>query len=148
MFRRNMLRTLVMCITFLSFSNFMVLAQSKEERAVSEAVEKLRNAMLSGNRSELQAIAAEKLTYGHSSGVLDDKLKFVEKIASGESDFVTLDFKNQSIIISNKTAIVRHELHAQTNDGGKPGEVHIRVMLVWEKQSGKWKLLGRQAIRM
>ncbi|MEK7226911.1 MAG: nuclear transport factor 2 family protein, partial [Bacteroidota bacterium] len=34
-----------------------------------------------------------------------------------------------------------------TNDGGKPGEVHLLVMLVWQKQGGKWILLARQAVK-
>jgi ketosteroid isomerase-like protein len=139
----------ILLFTITNWGNIStVSAQGKSEAAIAEAVEKLRSAMVSGNRSELEAIASDKLSYGHSSGVIDDKKQFVEKIASGVSDFVTIEFKDQSIIVSDKTAIVRHELHAQTNDGGKPGEVHIRVMLVFQQQDGKWKLLGRQAVRM
>jgi ketosteroid isomerase-like protein len=124
------------------------IGQSKTEAAIIEAVEKLKNAMISGNRAELEAIAADKLSYGHSGGTIDDKQQFVEKIASGASDFVAIELKNQSIVVSGKTAIVRHELHAQTNDGGKPGEVHLRVMLVFQQDDGKWKMLGRQAVKM
>jgi len=45
-------------------------------------------------------------------------------------------------------AIVRHIFKAKTNDGGKPGEVNIRVLLIWQKQKGGWKLLARQAVRI
>ncbi|MEQ1678647.1 MAG: hypothetical protein ABL876_18265 [Chitinophagaceae bacterium] len=44
--------------------------------------------------------------------------------------------------------MVRHILNAKTNDGGKPGEVHLRVLLVWQKTGGKWVLLARQAVKM
>ncbi|MEJ8817634.1 nuclear transport factor 2 family protein [Lacibacter sp. H407] len=123
-------------------------AQSKQETAVSNAVEKLRTAMVSGERATLDAIAAEQLSYGHSSGLIETKAQFVEKIASGQSDFVSIEFKNQTISISKNTAIVRHELHAVTNDNNKPGEVHLKILLIWQKQGKEWKLLARQAVRI
>ncbi|HSK11704.1 MAG TPA: nuclear transport factor 2 family protein [Phnomibacter sp.] len=122
--------------------------QSKDEIAVAKAVEEMRLAMISGDRAALERVPAEKLSYGHSSGAVDDHKSFVEKIASGQSDFVTIELKDQTISVSKKAAIVRHELHAKTNDNGNPGEVHLRVLLVFEKQNGKWKLLARQAVRM
>lgn len=123
-------------------------AQSKQETAVGNAVEKLRTAMVSGERAALDAIAADQLSYGHSSGLIETKTQFVEKIASGQSDFVSIELKNQTISISKKTAIVRHELHAVTNDNNKPGEVHLKILLIWQKQGKEWKLLARQAVRI
>lgn len=123
-------------------------AQVKQERAVLAAVEKLRLAMISGNEAELRAVSSEKLSYGHSGGLVENQQQFVEKFKTGASDFVTIELKNQTITISGNTAIVRHELHATTNDNNKPGEVHLRVMLVFQKQAKEWKLLGRQAVKI
>lgn len=123
-------------------------AQPKKEAQVNAAVEKLKLAMVSGERAALESIAADQLSYGHSSGLVETKAQFVEKIASGSSDFVTIELKNQTITISGNTAIVRHELHGTTNDNNKPGEVHLRIMLVWQKQNKEWKLLGRQAVKI
>jgi hypothetical protein len=123
-------------------------AQVKQEKAVLAAVEKLRLAMISGNEAELRAVSSEKLSYGHSGGLVENQQQFVEKFKTGASDFVTIELKNQTITISGNTAIVRHELHATTNDNNKPGEVHLRVMLVFQKQAKEWKLLGRQAVKI
>jgi hypothetical protein len=123
-------------------------AQVKQEKAVLAAVEKLRLAMISGNEAELRTISSEKLSYGHSGGLVENQQQFVEKFKTGASDFVTIELKNQTITISGNTAIVRHELHATTNDNNKPGEVHLRVMLVFQKQAKEWKLLGRQAVKI
>ncbi len=123
-------------------------AQVKQEKAVLAAVEKLRLAMISGNEAELRAVSSDKLSYGHSGGLVENQQQFVEKFKTGASDFVTIELKNQTITISGNTAIVRHELHATTNDNNKPGEVHLRVMLVFQKQAKEWKLLGRQAVKI
>jgi hypothetical protein len=128
---------------FISFS----LAQSKAEKKVAEAVEKLRIAMIDGNKASLEQLVWDRLSYGHSGGHIDDKKEFVEKLSTGKSDFVTMELTEQTISVIGKTAIVRHKLSATTNDGGKPGEVHLLVLLVWQKQGGNWKLLARQAVK-
>ena len=125
-----------------------VQAQSKNENKVTAAVEQLRKAMIDGNKTELENLVSDQLSYGHSGGHIDDKKEFVEKLTTGKSDFVTMDLTEQTISISGKIAIVRHKLSATTNDGGKPGEVHLLVMLVWQKKGGKWILLARQAVKI
>lgn len=123
-------------------------AQSKEEKQVAAAVETLTKAMIDGNKTALENISSDALSYGHSSGKIQDKAAFVEAIASGQSDFVTIDLTDQTIIVKDQTAIVRHKLSAQTNDGGKPGNVSLGIMLVWVKEKGAWKLVGRQAYKL
>lgn len=119
----------------------------KKETAVAAAVEQLRKAMIDADSATLDKLTATDLSYGHSSGHLDDKSLFIQKIVTGKSDFVTLEFTDQTISVNKDVAIVRHKLNANTNDNGKPGEVHLAVLLVWQKQHGSWKLLARQAVK-
>ena len=136
-------------VTFLLLVTMInVYAQNKEEAAVSNAVEQLRKAMIDGNKAELEAIASDKLSYGHSSGYVEGKTEFVDKIATGKSDFVTIELKDQTISVSGKTAVVRHKLNATTNDNGKPGEVHLAILLIFQKENKQWKLLARQAVKV
>lgn len=136
---------LLIIVTFFGVTLF---AQSKKENQLIAANEQLRKAMVDADKAQLEKLVSEKLSYGHSGGHIDDKKEFVEKITSGKSDFVAIDLTEQTVSVSSKTAIVRHILTAKTNDGGKPGEVHLRVMLVWQKMAGKWKLLARQAVKI
>ncbi|WP_276501850.1 nuclear transport factor 2 family protein [Terrimonas pollutisoli] len=136
-------------VTFLLLTTMIsVNAQSKEETAVGNAVEQLRKAMIDGNKAELEAIASDKLSYGHSSGYVEGKTEFVDKIATGKSDFVTIELKDQTISVNGKVAVVRHKLNATTNDNGKPGEVHLAILLVFQKENKQWKLLARQAVKV
>ena len=137
--------TILLLSIILSASLF---AQSKNETSVANTIERLRKAMIDADKAELESLVSDKLSYGHSSGAIDDKNLFVEKIVSGKSDFVSIDLSEQTISVEKKTAVVRHILKAKTNDGGKPGEVQLRVLLIFQKQGGKWKLLARQAVRL
>jgi ketosteroid isomerase-like protein len=125
-----------------------VSAQSKQEKEIIAATEQLKKAMISGERAALENIASDKLSYGHSGGLVENKAEFVEHIASGKSDFVTIDLSEQTITIEDRVAVVRHLLNATTNDNNTPGTAKIKVLLVWKKEKDNWTLLARQAVKV
>jgi ketosteroid isomerase-like protein len=124
-----------------------VSAQNKKIDAVEKSVNRLTAAMISGDRAALNESVSDSLSYGHSGGHVEGKEEFVEKLASGKSDFVSINITDQSIRVYGKTAIVRHSLEAQTNDGGKPATVKLKILLVFANEKGDWKLLARQAVK-
>ncbi|WP_338663968.1 nuclear transport factor 2 family protein [Pararoseomonas sp. SCSIO 73927] len=121
-------------------------AQTSDAAGVAEAVEALRQAMLSADRARLEAVAAEGLSYGHSSGRVENKEQFVAAIVEGRSVFRSIALTEQTVATSGDVALVRHILSAETADGGRPGTVRIGVLLVFQRQAGGWKLLARQAV--
>lgn len=123
-------------------------AQSKPEMAVAHAVEQLRKAMVDADSVMLDKLISSKLSYGHSGGRIEGKQEFIQNIVSGKSDFVTIELPEQTISTSKDIAVVRHKLNATTNDNDKPAEVHLAVLLIWQKQHGGWKLLARQAVKL
>lgn len=124
------------------------MAQSKSETQVQQAVEQLRVTMIDPNEAVLNKLASDQLTYGHSSGKVEDKTTFVQTMVTGKSDFVTVTFTNQTVQVVGKTAVVRHRLDANTNDGGNPGTVKLDIVLVWVKVKSNWQLLARQAVKV
>ncbi|MBL0358180.1 MAG: nuclear transport factor 2 family protein [Chitinophagaceae bacterium] len=137
----------ILLILFFVFGIAATFAQSAKQLAVEKSTAQLKNAMIDADSAALARLTAAELSYGHSSGHTDTRQEFINKIVSGKSDFVTIEFTEQTITVVNNTAIVRHKLNATTNDNGKPGEVHLHVLLVWQKQHGSWKLLARQAVK-
>ncbi len=140
------IKLIVLAIIVVNSTN--AIAQTKSETQVATAVQQLTKAMVDGDSAMLNKLVAEKLSYGHSGGHIDLKPEFIHKLNGGGSDFVTIDLTEQTIEIFKKTAIVRHNLSAKTNDNNKPAEVHLKVLLVWQKQHGSWKLIARQAVKI
>ncbi|WP_020606598.1 nuclear transport factor 2 family protein [Spirosoma spitsbergense] len=145
MHRKTLLFTLVAFCSLLSVNS---IAQSKDEGAIGKAVEQMRLLMINPDKAKLEALAADQLTYGHSTGKLENKAAFVEALISGASDFVSINLTDQTITIVDNTALVRHNLSADTLNNGKPGQAHLSVLLVWIKQKGNWQLLARQAVKI
>jgi ketosteroid isomerase-like protein len=142
-----MIKRMICLVMILAIING-TMAQSKEDAAVNAAVENLKKAMVDGDKAGLEKITSDKLSYGHSSGKIEDKATFVDNIVTGKSDFVTIELTNQTVSVSGDAAIVRHSLSATTNDNGNPGSVKLNILLVWQKQKGQWKLLARQAVKV
>lgn len=127
---------------------FNVSAQDRKVKEIEETVSAFRQAILDGDSTKLDQLTDSGLTYGHSLGKLENKQQFVHALASGESDFKTLELTDQTIVVRGKTAVVRHKLAADIKEGDKFNSVKLAVMMVWIKERKHWKLLGRQAIRL
>jgi ketosteroid isomerase-like protein len=104
--------------------------------------------MIDADGKKLKELTSESLSYGHSSGNIQDQAVFIEKIVNGESDFVSIEFQNQTIEIVGDAAIVRHNLAAHTKDSGVDKDIKIGIMLIWQKQKNKWLLIARQAYEL
>ena len=132
----------------LLFSMSSIHGQTHEGEKIEAAVNYFLTALKSGNRESLQKITHEKLSYGHSNGRLENQEEFIEKLATGVSKFLTVNTTNQTMYHTKHTTIVRHLLDANIIDNGKENEVHLNVLMVFEKENGAWKLLARQAVKI
>lgn len=127
----------------------ILLAQKKDERAVADAVKQLNQAMIDANQITLDQLTSKKLSYGHSSGLIEDKDAYITAIIDGTSGFTSIDLTDQTIALSDDVAIVRHKFTAGTdNRGQQPGTVKLSVLQIWQKEKGKWILLARQATKI
>lgn len=141
-----MKRTIIL-FTF-TIMSLIAAAQTKDEVKVKELTEKLRVSMISGNKADLESLAWDNLTYGHSTGNIEDKAAFVSALSTKKSDFKSIELSELAVTVAGNTAIVRHLLRGNTNDGGIPGKVNLGIVLVWEKRAGEWKLLARRAFKI
>ncbi|SDP34871.1 protein of unknown function [Ralstonia sp. 25mfcol4.1] len=123
-----------------------VLAQSADQ-AVTSAAEKLRVAMVDPDQATLSGLVADSLSYGHSGGRIDTKSSFIGDLLDKKSDFVSINITDQTVHVSGDVAVIRHTLSGETLDNGKQGTVLLKVLQVWQKQGGHWKLIARQAVK-
>lgn len=137
----------ILLLTFTMMGIFAS-AQTKDEVKVAELTEKLRISIISGNKADLESLVWDNLTYGHSTGRIEDKAAFVKALSTKTSDFKTIELSEVAVTVAGNTAIVRHILRADTNDGGIPGKVNLGIVLVWEKRTGEWKLLARRSFKI
>jgi ketosteroid isomerase-like protein len=143
------MKRIIFVITLILFTSMLTFAQSADEKAVGDAVEKLKTAIVGADEAVLNKLTSPLLSYGHSNGLLEDKKEFIRAITSGESHFTRIDLTDQTITISGDLAIVRHKLAGDTHNKGKePAQVKLGVLYAWQKVKGNWLLVGRQAFKL
>jgi ketosteroid isomerase-like protein len=122
-------------------------AASADEAAVAQAVEALRKAILEQDKTTLEALTAEQLSYGHSGGRVETRAQFIEGVMTRKALLKSLTLSDHTIAIVGNDAIARHTWASESETDGKPTSTKIGVLQVWQKQGGTWKLLARQAFR-
>lgn len=135
----------ILCFGLLSTR---LMAQSTDEIAVSDAVSRLHKAITDADRNVLESLTDKDLSYGHSSGKVEDKAAFMDAILSGKVDFSSIELSNQTITISGKNAIVRNTFTGTLTSDGKPLKITLNMLMVWRKQYGHWILLARQGYKI
>jgi ketosteroid isomerase-like protein len=125
------------------------MATAQDTSAVSAAVESLRKAMIAGDRSALDKLSADELTYGHSSGRLETKAEFIEALASGKSGFTAIDLNDQTVKIVDNVALVRHVFNAtRRNAPAGDDKMKLSILTVWLQKNEQWKMVARQAAKL
>ena len=142
-----MKKIIYLLIPFFVFTKITI-AQSEDETKVTTNVEAFNKALLNADKKVLENLTADELSYGHSSGKIENKSEFVTGATNGIVRFQSIDITSQTIQITGKTAIVRHLFSGKLTRDGKPDEVKIGVMMIWHKQKDEWKLLARQAYKL
>ncbi|HEY5867911.1 MAG TPA: nuclear transport factor 2 family protein [Candidatus Tectomicrobia bacterium] len=122
-------------------------AESADEAAVAQAVEALRKAFFGQEKTQLEALCAEQLSYGHSSGRVETKAQFIDAVMTRKSILKALTLSDHTIAIVGSDAIARHTWTSESETDGKMTSTKVGVLQVWQKQGGTWKLLARQAFR-
>lgn len=123
-------------------------AQSKNERQLLERTYLLSHTVFGTKDSlTIEDLFAKKLSYGHSHGNVQTRPEAVAGITRNKSVYTDTAVSNVNIVIGDDVAIVRHLFKAtETNREGKVTRLNFTIMLVWVKEKGKWRLMGRQAV--
>ena len=123
------------------------MSNSNDESALTAAIEKLYNAIRDKDAAAFETLVTHDLSYGHSSGRIEDKAEFIANVLKPNTRWKTIYGAKQKNYFSGDTAVSRHIMAGEVERDGKPGTSNMDVLMVWQKQGGAWKLLVRQGYK-
>jgi len=123
------------------------MTNASDNTALTQAIEKFYNAIRDKDAAAFEPLLTHDVTYGHSSGRLENKAQFVANVLDPKTKWKSIYGAKQTNFFSGDTAVSRHIMAGENARDGKPGTSNMDVMMVWQKQSGAWKLLARQAFK-
>lgn len=123
------------------------MTHANDEATLSAAIERLYDAIRDKDAAAFEPLVTHDLSYGHSSGRIEDKAEFIANVMKPNTRWKTIYGAKQSNYISGDTAVSRHIMAGEVERDGKPGTSNMDVLMVWQKQGGAWKLLVRQGYK-
>lgn len=137
---------------FALFLAFAASAQTEREKAVLDNIAALNKAVFTDldkrDSATLDRLLSGKATYGHSSGLIENKQQMIRHAVSSPTTYGDFRMENATVFFEGNTAVSRHELKAKTFENGKEGVLHLGVLQTWVKAGKSWKLLARQAVKL
>lgn len=124
-------------------------AKKEKMESVEKSVAALNDAIFIHKDSVvLKQLLDDKVTYGHSSGKLENKEVMIHNAVSSTMTYPGFTVDSNTVEVHGNTAIVRHVLKAKTLDKGVEGVLHLGILLVWVNKHDEWKLVARQAVKL
>jgi ketosteroid isomerase-like protein len=137
-------------IVFFLLVSLATFGQTKDEVALRERTYLLSHTVF-GSKDSLttEDLFARMATYGHSSGKIENRAEAIDAIVHNKAFYTDTALQIQNIVLNGKTAVVRAVFKAkQNNPDGNASALNLHIMLVWVKEKGKWRLMGRQAVKL
>jgi ketosteroid isomerase-like protein len=121
------------------------LADATDQKAVKQALEAFRKALLDRDVDRLRDLLVEELSYGlWPEGAVQNKYEFIAHIAREHPTYTSIAYSDPSITIAGDNAILRHREAIEAHTSEKRYLLEFGVLQVWQKQDGQWRLLARQ----
>ena len=135
-------------VTWLAFFAVPAFAQSADETAVARQMDALSKAITSVDKAQLENLAWPELSYGHSSGRIENRAQYVEALVTKKSIVSKIDLSKVTTSFVGDVALVRGHMSLISESTGKPVPTELEFLMVWQKRGGDWKLLARQAYKI
>src|SRR5215468_6297858 len=103
-------------------------AESADEAAVGKAIDDLTKAMMTADKAKLEALTADQLSYGHSSGKVETKAEFIGVVAGKKTIYKSITLTDPTVVVAGNNAIARHIFAAEVEANGQASSPKIGVM--------------------
>ena len=101
-------------------------------------------AMINADVQVLEEILADDLIYTHTTARLDTKTSFIEAIASGRSNYRSVQRKDVEVRQFGDTAVVTGQAKFHVGDN----KFEARFIDVYAKRNDAWQMVAWQSTRL
>jgi hypothetical protein len=113
-------------------------------------LEKARvDTLCKGDLPGLEKVFARDMTYVHSSGVLESRSEFLDKLRTGERKYVSMEHDPGVAVRSyGNVAILTGSTKVQVIVKGQTQNLHLRFTEAWQRRGKQWQVVAWQATKI
>jgi hypothetical protein len=125
-------------------------AESKAPLSTLQSADDARVlAMKSGNREKLQTIFSDELHYAHSTGEVDSKSSFIDKLTSGKTKYALMDYEKREFTFpAPGVALMTGRVHIRAISGENTTDSVLSFLAAWRLENGQWRFLAWQSCKL
>ena len=104
------------------------------------------DAMIAGDPAGLGGLLSDDLQFHHATGVVDDKAAFLAKMAAGRIVYAAIAWSEERVTaLGPDSALLTGRMTTDVRVEGTDKRLNNRVMTVWARADGGWRLLAFQS---
>ena len=135
-------------LLLLLISSFEKITAQTWDKDVDASIAALNKAMIAQDKPMLEKLTANELSYGHSTGLIQNKTEYVTYVLSGPVKLSKIESTGQQMNQSGDIVLVRNFSNFQGTKDGAPMDLKIGLLMVWQKKGDHWELLARQGFKL
>jgi len=106
------------------------------------------SAVVQRDFAALDQVFTPDLIYAHSTGNIETKAKYLDRLRSGKQRYDTLVHENLRVVVYGDAAVAHSIARVTgTNDNG-PFNDHLMMIHLWVRQAGQWRLAAHQTTKI
>ena len=118
----------------------------KIETEIAAAEQQRCAAMIANDPAALAALLDDRLQFHHATGAVDDKQALLAKIAAGRIRYAGIAWSEEKITaLASDAALLTGRMTTDVQVEGVEKRLNNRVMTVWRRSGGEWRLLAFQS---
>lgn len=124
------------------------LALCAQNQAVAKAEREWAQAVAARDFDLLEQILSDELIYAHSTGVIESKREYLEKLKSGQNRYDQIEHEKMTIKVFGSAAVAHSIVRMRGQSSGQPFDNRLMMMHTWIHQNGRWRLVAHQTTRL
>lgn len=96
----------------------------------------------------LERLYDEKLIYAHSSGVVETKAEYMERLKKGLQRYDGVKVESTRVAMHGEVAVALSMVRMTGQSNERKFDDHLMMTHVWLKRGGGWKLASHQTTKL
>ena len=105
-------------------------------------------AVQKADQAALQKILGDRLIYTHSTGVVEDKKEYLDRLRKGAQKYELIEHQTMNVRAYGDAGVVASRVRMKGTSNGRPFDDQLLMLHVWVKQGGRWQLVAHQTTKL
>jgi ketosteroid isomerase-like protein len=118
------------------------------DEAIVAAEKNWAKAVMAMDFKAMEEIYSDDLIYAHSTGVVESKKEYLDKLRKGTQKYELVEHENTTTKVFGNAAIAHATVRMKGTSSDKPFHSRLMLIHVWVMQGGKWRMVAHQTTKL